>query len=75
MIFRTGKIKGGCHHVIDSPATHAAQMIMLGRIGVEAGFAAGMFEFLDQARSGQQIQVAVDRAQADSRQSPPHEFV
>ena len=75
MVFRSGKIKGGRHGVIDPAAAHAAQVIVFRRIGVEAGLAAGVFQFLDLAHPSQQVQVAVDRAQAYLRQSPPHKLV
>ncbi len=48
MIFRTGKIKKGCDYIVDPSAADAAEMIVVGRIGVEAGLAAGVFEFRDQ---------------------------
>jgi hypothetical protein len=69
MIFRTGKIKGGCHDIVDPSAADAAQVIVLRLIGVEAGLAARVFEFLDQAHPEQQVKVSVDGAQADFRQS------
>ncbi len=75
MIFRTGEIKGGRHDVIDSSATDTTQMIVFGRIGVKAGLAAGVFEFLDHTHPGEQVKVTVDCAQADSRQSPANELV
>ncbi len=50
-------------------------MIVLGRIGIEAGLAAGMLFFLDQAHPCQQIEIAVDRAKTDPRQPPPDELV
>ena len=75
MIFRRGKIKGGRHCVIDSSAAHAAQMIVLGRIGIETGIAARVFKFLDQPHPSQQVKVAVNRAQAHLRQSPSDEFM
>ncbi|MGA2254754.1 MAG: hypothetical protein ABSG53_08845 [Thermoguttaceae bacterium] len=75
MTFRTGKIKGGRQGVIDPATAHATQVIVLGRIGVETGLATGVFEFLDQSHPSQQVQVAVYRAQAYFRQSPPDELV
>ena len=75
MVFRASKIKGGRHGVINPAAAHATQVIVLGRIGVVAGLAAGMFEFLDQTHPSQQVQVAVNRTQAHFRQSPPNDLV
>ena len=75
MALRRGKIKGGRRGVIDSAAPHATQMVVFRRIGVEAGLAAGVFEFLDHSHPSQQVQVAVDRAQAHFRQSSPDKLV
>lgn len=75
MVFQRGKIKGGRHCVVDASATDATQMIVLGRIPVETGIAAGVFEFLDQAHSSEQVKVAVYGAQADIGKSPPDEVV
>ncbi len=75
IIFRRRKFKGGCRKVVDPPAADAAEMVVLGRIGIEAGLAAGMLFFLDQAHPRQQVQITVDRAQADPRQPPPDKLV
>ena len=53
MIFRSGKIKGGRHGVIDPATAHAAQMIVFRCIGIEAGLAARVFQFLDLAHPNQ----------------------
>jgi len=75
MVFWRGQIKGGCPCVIDSSAAQATQVIVLGRIGIKAGIAAGVFEFLDQSHPSQQVKVAVNRAQTHLRQSPPDEVM
>ena len=50
-------------------------MVVLGRIGVEAGLAAGVFQLFNHPHAGQQIQVAVDRAQTHLWQPTPDELV
>ena len=44
-------------------------------IGVEAGFAAAVFKFFDQAHPGEQVEIPVNCAQAYFWQPPPDEFM
>ena len=75
MAFPAGKFKGGRHGIVHPAAADATQVIVLGGVGVEAGFSPRMFELCDHTNTSQQVKVAVHGAQAHSRQSPPHEFM
>jgi hypothetical protein len=47
-----GKIKGGRHNIVEATTAHATEMVVLGRIGVEAGLAAGIFQFFNHPHTG-----------------------
>lgn len=75
MIFRLRKIKGGRHDVVHPSTADAAEVVVCGGVGIETSIAPGVLELLNQPHAGQQVKVAVDRAQAQLRQSPPDKFV
>jgi hypothetical protein len=66
------KFKGGAWSVVDPHAKHTAQMIVKVHVSVVAGFATAKSQFVCQAHLVEQLQIAIDRAQADFRQLTAH---
>ncbi len=61
------KFKGGCGNIVDSLALHTPDMAVRCDIAIEAGLGIAHFDLLDHARPGEQFEIAIDRAEADFR--------
>lgn len=69
------KIKGGATDIVHATAPHAPHVVVRLDIAVESGLDAAHIELLNQARSGEQFQVAIYSPQADLGESAADEIV
>jgi hypothetical protein len=70
---RQGKGKAG--DILNLPTICAANMVVIFDRAVVAGFTPAKLQFLDDSQVLQPFQIAIDRSQADPRQSAAYESV
>jgi hypothetical protein len=70
-----GKVKGRARNIVDPVTAEAAHMIVPPHVAVKTGLTAAHLQLLCQPHLHQQFQVAINGAQADLGEPPPHDLV